>query len=159
MLPISTATIILAHSILRYSDSAFNVVIQGHLPSVPFGMGLVKNMLHAVGTVFEEQLKEARTTTIAQQKSVDTAIVDSSTIPKALRTKWPQQALQVLQNVEELHAEMLEDDQQTRAVILAAEAGFVERMLQRQEKLESLEQGAHCLETASVVPIYLYWCP
>ena len=65
---------------------------------------------------------------------------DQKTVAKPLRTLWPSEALQVMQTVDELRAEMLKCDEQRKDLLLAAETAFVEDMVKFQDRLQRIEK-------------------
>lgn len=73
------------------------------------------------------------------EEPVDLSYQNQRTVPKALRTGWPNEALQVMQSMDELQAQMLTKRQQHKVAMQALEDDFIEMMTQLQERLRSLQ--------------------
>lgn len=73
------------------------------------------------------------------QKPVVTSDQNQMAVRKAVRAEWPGKALQVMQSVEDLQAQMLNEEQQHLAAMQALEADYTQRMLQHQERLQVLD--------------------
>ena len=101
-------------------------------------MQLLKTAALTLNQAFYEQVKRAQTRTSETGLPVDTSDMDRDSVPIMLRTGWPLKAIQVMQIIDELHADMLEDRQQHQTMMIAADTSFVTRMQQRQKKLEGV---------------------
>ena len=58
---------------------------------------------------------------------------------RAHRTQWPAKALDFMQKVDELHAKLLQEDQQRKARIQAAESEYLDKMHRYRHELRSLK--------------------
>lgn len=129
------------------------MVTQGQLPSVPFRTFQLQNAISALELALQEQLSLTRARISKAQEPVVVSSLNQKTVPKSLRTGWPREALQVWQSVDELHAQMLKEDEICKDAVQAAEADLIQRLTQLQERLQELQsflkqslQGLRSLE-------------
>ena len=122
------------------------VAMQGQLPSVPYDVDYVNTALDALIDAFDEQLQPANTPPTSQlnkptkpneiEQALGISVEDRMIVPGAFRIGWPQEALQVMQTVDELQHQLWMEARQRRAI---SPAVFKKRNLQHQEMLRSLE--------------------
>ena len=113
--------------------------MQGQLPSVPFDTAQIQKAASALDSQLRERLRLTRARISKAQKPVASSPQDERTVPMSLRAGWPLEALQVMQSLDELQAQMLLKDQQHTAALQALGADFIQMMIQLQERLQSLE--------------------
>ena len=123
------------------------VAMQGQLPSVPYDVDYVNTALDALIDAFDEQLQPANTKPVQLglnkptkphelEQTLGTSVEDRMIVPRAFRIGWPQEALQVMQTVDELQHQLWMEARQRRAI---SPAVYKQRNLQHQEILRSLE--------------------
>lgn len=112
--------------------------MQGHLPSVPFDVAQIHEAVFALNHALAEQLSLALSRISKAQEPEDTSYQNQRTVPKSLRVGWPREALQFMQSVDELQAQILQEEEQHKHAMQASEAEFMQRMLHHQERLQSM---------------------
>ena len=113
--------------------------MQGQLPSVPCDTAQVRKAVSALDHALQQQLSLTRLRIKKAEEPVVTSYQNQRTVPKPLRTGWPCEALQVMQSVDELQAQICKEEQQHKHAMQAFEADFQQRMIQHQYRLRSLE--------------------
>lgn len=113
--------------------------MQGQLPSVPFDTAQVQKAISALDHAIQQQLSRTSSRLSKAQKPVVTSYQTQRTVPKTLRTGWPNEALQVMQSVDELQAQILDEEQQHIAALQALEDDYTQRMIQHQGRLQDLD--------------------
>lgn len=115
--------------------------MQGQLPSVSFDTAQVQKAMSALDRALQEQLSltRSRSKTPEPVNYADSSYQNQHTVPKPLRRGWPCEALQVMQSVDELQAQMLQQGQQHKDAMQALEADFTQRTIQLQERLQRLK--------------------
>ena len=113
--------------------------MQGQLPSVPLDTAQVQKAASALDSQLRERLSLTHSQISKMQEPVDSSYQNQRTVPTSLRTGWPLEALQVMQSMDELQAQMLQKDQQHKDALQALEADFLQMMTQLQDRLQSLE--------------------
>ena len=114
--------------------------MQGQLPSFSFHAYRFRKTISALDLALQEQLSLTRARMGKAQEPVIASSPNQKIVPKSLRTGWPPEALQAWQSVDELHAQMLKEDEICKDAVQAAEADLVQRLTQLQERLQSLTQ-------------------
>lgn len=84
-------------------------------------------------------MKQTRARLAKAQKPIVTSDQNPKIVPNSLRTGWPPEALQVMQSVQELQAQMLKEIEQYKDALQGAEADLLRRMTQLQERVRNLE--------------------
>ena len=113
--------------------------MQGQLPSVPFDTAQIQKAVFALDHALQEQLRLTQSRISQAQEPVVTSYQNQRTVPKSLRIGWPSEALQFMQSMDELQAQMLKQEQQHKHAMQALEAEFMQTKKQNQEKLRSLK--------------------
>ena len=113
--------------------------MQGQPPSVPYDRAQVQRAASALDGALREQLSLTYLRISKMEEPEDLSYQNHRTVPKALRAGWPREALQVMQSMDELQAQMLTKRQQHKVALQALEDDFMEMMTQLQERLHSLE--------------------
>lgn len=93
----------------------------------------------ALELVLQEQLTLIRARISKAQEPAVASCQSQRIVPTTLRTGWPREALEVMQRVDELQAQILTEEQQRKDAMQAFEAEFMQRMIQHEEKLRSLQ--------------------